>query len=239
MSNASSRSFFNVIGVLCTAFLLTGCGSDTSESKGVQKHLTEIQELDARRSATLAEIQKMPLPQLFAKSDEDSSKLIEPYNSVAYREITRNRKDSAEQLRQYLTQQKTASYIPLLALRKIDEKAYAQIKPETKVAVLIGLLANSKSYNTWGLPHLYWEDAAEAVIELGKAAAPGLKKLLDDKTPAPVWGTEEVFEYEAYKYRRCDYALALLMAIEGEPVKDLPKSPEDRDALIANHLSES
>jgi hypothetical protein len=64
-----------------------------------------------------------------------------------------------------------------------------------------------------------------------------LKKLLDDKREAPMWGQEEVVEYRTYGYRVRDYAWALILAIRGEKL-EIPTEPAKRDELIARMLKE-
>jgi hypothetical protein len=119
----------------------------------------------------------------------------------------------------------------------MDRGIYQEMKADFRIAVLVDALRNSQFFNTWGLPHLYWEDAAQALIEEGEAATPALMKLLDDLRPAPMWGQEEVVEYEAYKYRIRDYAWAIIMAISGEKI-DIPQDPDERDELIRKTLGQ-
>jgi hypothetical protein len=61
---------------------------------------------------------------------------------------------------------------------------------------------------------VYWEDAAKALIEEDAAAQKPLSALLGDKRDAPVWGSEEVREYQEYHYRVCGYAWDLLNRIQ-------------------------
>lgn len=202
------------------------------------QHTQNMNSLKIKRDSTLKVIKGMDVRKLYQRMNQDAEGNSEPYNSLAYRELTRNRTNQGDELFQLLQDQRKVSYIPLLALRKINPDSYGQLSAETKVASLVGELGRNKQYNTWGLPHLYWEDAAKAVIELGKDAEKPLKALLKDKSKAPVWGGEEYLEYEAYGYRRCDYALAMLMSIRKQSVKNLPKSVRQREALIANLLNE-
>ena len=78
--------------------------------------------------------------------------------------------------------------------------------------ILLEEFSKSTSYNLWGMPHLYWEAAALALIKCEQKAEEGLKQYLKITDPAPVWGSEEGVEYEAYMYRKCDYALAMIMS---------------------------
>ena len=58
-----------------------------------------------------------------------------------------------------------------------------------------------------------------------------LKPLLEDKHPAPVWGSEEVLEYQKYQYRVCDYTMALINAITQRKI-EIPTDPGARDKII-------
>jgi hypothetical protein len=122
--------------------------------------------------------------------------------------------------------------LPLLLLRKLHEKEYQAIPAEERAAVLTDALQNSKMFNTWGLPHLYLEDASKAILEAGKSAEPALRRMLSDTRPAPVFGSKGYMEYMRYKYRVCDYALFVREKIQGNTGLRMPVSAEDRDALI-------
>lgn len=229
-------------GVLLVILLSACTKEDPQQQKEIQAqqtgHLQQMEKLKQKRVATLEKIKQMQIPELVTQMEQDVKKGREPFNSPAYREVTRNKKTEGASLLQELTTRKEVSYITLLALRSIDADRYKQVDQSLKVGILLSEFGRSESYNKWGLPHLYWEDAAKAVIESGDSAVPGLKKYLTDCKPAPVWGSEEVMEYEAYKYRRCDYALAMLMAIRGENVAEIPKSPDARDQLIKRYSAD-
>jgi hypothetical protein len=53
-----------------------------------------------------------------------------------------------------------SSFLTLMALRKVGKEAYGTVDGKLKVAILVDALRTSKYFNTWGLPYLYWEDAA-------------------------------------------------------------------------------
>lgn len=227
----------NILWALCccTAVVMvsTGCTrrSERKETPIQKAQRTAMEDAATKRVATEASLRSMSLPDLIRRMDQDAAAGREPFNSPAYREVTKNRKDQGPALLQSVRTARP-SLITLLALRTVDPVAYGSLDVTIRRDALIGALAQSKSYNLWGLPHLYWEDAAKAIIELkGDAIAP-LKALLTDTSPAPVWGSEEHREYEAYMYRRCDYALALILAIRGEGLKSLPTNPAERDKLI-------
>jgi len=228
---------YKTLIVVMLATLAMGCSRGSTETADTHelrdKHVRQMEELDAKRQATLAKLGSMDLPALVSLLEEDAQKMVEPFNSPAYREITKQRRDQHEALLEQIKERKVVSYLPLLALRAIDPRGYASLDGSLKVEALLGAFGRSESYNMWGLPHLYWEDAAKAMMELGEVAVPGLTSYLQDRSPAPVWGSEETAEYEAYQYRRCDYALAMLMEMRGENVKALPQDPKKRDALIS------
>lgn len=225
-----------ILIVYILAALAMSCSrgpQETAETRAArEEHVRQMEELETKRQETVAKIQAMEFPALMSLMEEDSDRGIEPFNSPAYREVTNQRGEERLRLLEEIKAREAVPYLPLLALRKIDSGGYESLESDIKLHALLTEFGRSQSYNKWGLPHLYWEDAAEALVELGKEAEPGLKKYLKDRSPAPVWGSEEVAEYEAYQYRRCDYALALLMEIWGQSVKELPRDPEARDALI-------
>jgi hypothetical protein len=230
-----------VVYVLCLLFVFGFNQKTEAQAKKItqEEHLNNINELKLKRDSTLAVIKEMPVKSLVMEMDKDAVKHREPFNSPAYREITRNRKSSGDDLLKEIENSRSLSYISILALRKVNKSAYDKIV-ESKVvcATLLDEFAKTKSYNMWGLPHLYWEDAAKAIIECGKEAESGLKQFLSDKSPAPVWGSETYLEYETYLYRRCDYALAMILAIRGNDIKEIPISPEKRDAIIKELIME-
>jgi hypothetical protein len=124
-----------------------------------------------------------------------------------------------------------SSFLALLAVHKLDPEAYRALDAKKRASILADALRQSKTFNAWGIPHLYWEDAGKALVELGEAAAGPLKALLKDDRAAPVWGSEEAAEYAKYKYRVKDYAWALLQAAETKKA-DIPADPAARDRLI-------
>ena len=127
------------------------------------------------------------------------------------------------------------SFLALIALREVNKDLYSTIEPDLGLAVLLDTLRTSEFFNAWGLPHLYWEDAALAVIEYGREAIEPLQPFLKDDRPAQVWGSEEVTESDLYQYRVKDYAWAMLIEIRGERV-EIPVDPVARDKLIILEL---
>jgi hypothetical protein len=219
---------------LLLGIVASNCTRRPEEKKSPAQttHDRETQDLATKRKATDASLRAMSVQDLVTHMELDAQSGREPFNSPAYREMTKNRKDQGAALMQAVRPLARPSFITLLAIRSIDPTAYASLEPVLRRDILLGQLAKSKSYNVWGMPHLYWEDAANAVVELGEGAVPPLKAFLADRSPAPVWGSEEYQEYQKYKYRRCDYALALILAIRGQDLKALPVDPSERDRLI-------
>jgi hypothetical protein len=197
----------------------------------------QLEELEAKRAATVQKLVAMNTEELAAVLAADSEKGREPFNSMALAEAVTRGSDFPAQLSALLRDADRRSFLALVALRTMKSDRYAELDSQFRVAVLVDALATSKTFNTWGLPHLYWEDSAEAIIDESENAVPALKELLRDTRDAPMWGSEEVVEYELYKYRVCDYAWALLNEIRGEAKKDgIPKDPKDRDVLIDEML---
>ena len=229
-----SRVFFlAVISLLmlrCTPQSPTGDGADSNPQQ--LKFDTDMDALKGKNDSTTKAIRALDMGGLLERLSADAKVLREPFNSPAYREMVTNRKDKGPDLLADIQKRQDANLLNLLALREIAPQSYQTLDTALRTKVLVGTLAGSIYFNLWGLPHLYWEDAAKAVVEIGAPAKPSLKALLDDTSDAPMYGSEEVAEYLDYKYRRCDYALALLMAIRGESALKLPKSPEERDRLI-------
>jgi hypothetical protein len=122
--------------------------------------------------------------------------------------------------------------LPLLLLRNRDRKSFTELSADLRAKVLTDSLQASKTFNTWGLPNFYLEDASNALIETGQSAIPALKRLLTDCRPAPVFGSKEYMLYLQHKYRLCDYAFFFLKRIAGDQRFLLPKTPEERDVLI-------
>ncbi len=126
------------------------------------------------------------------------------------------------------------AYHLLLMLRKVEPKAYERVPSATKAAILCSALATSTFLNDWGNLNpagSFDDESAEALLELGNTALPPLRKLLDDKRPAPSWGSAEATMPKGYKYRRADYAYRYIMVIQGHKPLFLA-TPAERDPLI-------
>jgi len=226
--------------LLCIGF--TACGGSgrdkyPSLSPAQQTAKDKLDSLQKLVAQTALTYKNMDIPSLLNKLAEQSAAKKEPFNSLAYREL-RNRTDvPAESLVSLINQTKNGNaLLPLLLLRKLHEEEYLAIPAEERAAILTDALQNSKTFNTWGLPHLYLEDASKAMLEAGKSAEPALRRMLSDTRPAPVFGGKEYMEYKRYSYRVCDYALFFLEKLQGNADFRMPLLPADRDALIKRML---
>ncbi len=233
---------FSAIPLLVVALMLVGCAPerDMEADREMNEKTKQIGELQAKRVATVQQLAAMNTEQLAAALAADSDRGREPFNSMAVAEAITRGTEFATQLAQLLRDADRRSFLALTTLRTMSSDQYAELDPQFRVAVLIATLATSETFNTWGLPHLYWEDSAIAIIDEGEKAVPALEGLLRDTRDAPMWGSEEVFEYEKYRYRVCDYAWAILTEIRGDPrQRAIPTSPKERDILIDEMLGQT
>lgn len=210
---------------------------DEKPDTSLAKHMSDLETLRIKRDSTLAVINKMELPALMELMNKDS-RSREHFNSPAYREVVHNRKSEGEALLKIIIDQKMVAYIPLMALRSIDKESYDKTDTLVRLDALADAFRQTAMYNRWGIPHLYWQAPAKSIIELGVDAEEILKSFLSDRSPAGIMGYEEELEIEAYRYRKCDYALAMIMAIRGQNVKEIPKTSEERDKIIEEILAE-
>jgi hypothetical protein len=209
--------------------VLGGCAAQHKAGPGEPARDDKV--LEAKRNETAAKLKAMTVPQLADRLAADSLAGREPFNSPAYREAVRRGGPDANALAGQLKAKDRSSLLGLLALRKMDAARYKALDSSFRTQVLVDALRNSKSFNAWGIPHLFWEDAAKALIEEKAEGAKALAPLLKDRRPAPVWGSESAVEASKYHYRVCDYAWALINDAEGRRV-EIPVKPEERDALI-------
>jgi hypothetical protein len=194
-----------------------------------------VEALEAKRVAVETEYKAMKPTELVERLEADSRQGVEPFNSLAYRELVARGPQVGQELSASLRTPDRSALLTLLTLRRVNEDLYRAVDPKLSVEILVDALRTSEYFNAWGLPHLYWEDAAQAIVEQGPTAVGPLKALLRDKRDAPMWGSEEVIEYETYGYRVCDYAWALVMEIRDEK-REIPVDPLARDALISAEL---
>jgi len=233
---------FTMIPLLILALVFLGCAPDKSieADPEMDEKTKQLEELEAKRVATVQKLAAMNTEELAAALAADSERGREPFNSMAFAEAISRGTDFPTALESVLGAADSRSFLALAALRTMKSNAYTEFDPQFRVAVLVDALATSRTFNTWGLPHLYWEDSAKAIIDEGENAVPSLEALLRDTRDAPMWGSEEVAEYELYRYRVCDYAWALLNEIRGEARRDaLPKNPKERDVLIEEMLGQA
>ena len=179
----------------------------------------------------------MDNPTLLNNLLEQSKAQKEPFNSLAYRELkTRTNVDFNSLATLVKQNDNAAGLLPLLLLRKLDNKSYMAVPIKVRATILTDALQSSKNFNTWGLPNLYLEDASRAMFEAAPATYPALRRMLSDTRPAPVFGSQEYTVYLRYKYRLCDYALFFLESKQANIDSHTPVSPADRDALIKTLL---
>ena len=97
---------------------------------------------------------------------------------MAYHEIVGRGPGAAEEVRSLIADGEGASYLSLLALRQMSLERFEQLGRQSRIRILVNALASSPYFNMWGLPHLYWEDAAKALIAEGSSATQQLSTLL-------------------------------------------------------------
>lgn len=215
---------------------LAGCASQEktprlTEDQNAAKSKLEEQMKEAARTAQT--YHAMDNATLLNHLVEQSQALREPFNSLAYRELkTRTDVDAKALTALVRENQNAAGLLPLLLLRKLHNQEYTALPAETRARVLTDALQASKTFNTWGLPGFYLEDASYAMIEAGRSAVPALKRMLGDTRPAPLFGSKEYMLSQQLKYRLCDYALFFLKKIQGDEQFKLPATPAERDTLI-------
>jgi hypothetical protein len=124
----------------------------------------------------------------------------------------------------------------LLALRREAPDAYATIPAGARASVLAAALAERAALNDFG-----WigergaghdREAGQALLELGDAAVPALRPLLDDRSEAPLDGSEEATLAEELGLRRADFAYRYLARIAGRD-PEFDNDPAVRDEQIA------
>jgi hypothetical protein len=222
---------------LVAAILVSGgCRSGTSggsepQSDAEQRSLAERQQ---KREAHLRALKAMDVAGLARELADDSSRGVESFNSMAFEEVLSrtDRAGTAARLSATIKPDRSA-LLGLLALRELSPPQYARMDAGVRIRVYYDALGTARFFNEWGMPHLKWGAAAEAVIAEGPAAEPALIRLLGDRREAPVWGSEIVAEQNRYRYRVCDYAWALLLTERNGAVPSIPEDPGERDRLIA------
>jgi len=226
---SSASSVVAALGLV----LLSGCSRPStnpvpSSATDRANHLAALQD---KRQKYEASLKAMNNEQLAPTLASDAAKGREPFNSTAYREMVSRGAAAGPALKSQLVRNDRSSLLALLALRQVDHGQYQSLDPAFRVGVLVDALKNSKYFNTFGTPMVFWEDAAKAIIDEGQAATGPLTALLGDKRPAPVWGSEGTSINRQYHYRVCDYAWALLSEIRHQKVILSPDAAE-RDRQI-------
>ena len=211
--------------------------NDNKSTISLEQHQRDMDVLQKKRDSTLAVISEFNISELFNQMNKDS-RTREHFNSPVYREMVHNRKRESNELFEMINKQQKVGYISLMALRKMDIKLYTKTETGIKLNALAESFRQTKVYNRWGIPHLYWQAPAKSFIELGEASEKILKSFLKDKSVVMMMGHEEELEIERYKYRKCDYALAMIMEIRGQRVKEIPQKTTDRDKMIVKILEE-
>jgi hypothetical protein len=236
------RITMSIVSMLLAGALFSACkqpaGQSTGNSNRVEKQeivnqrTALLDEAQQKREARAKELNAMDVPHLAEQLATESNKGTEPFNSMTFTEMVSRGRGGADALAPLITKADRSSLLSLLALRKMSKERYQQLKPELRVAILTNALKTGTYFNTFGLPHASWEDAAKAIIEEGRGAEKPLLEMLSDHRAAPVWGSEQYMEYQHYKYRVSDYAWALLNEIRGQKV-EIPADPAARDRLQA------
>jgi hypothetical protein len=118
----------------------------------------------------------------------------------------------------------------LFALKDRSEPAFASIPASVRARVLCSALSNLKYLNDWG--HLAVSPkeglAMTALAATGEAALPCLKPLLEDRRPAPFFGSADATV--ATQYRRADFAYhAAARILSEKPLFAVDSKDRDHD----------
>src|SRR5258706_1083614 len=229
---------FSLFAVAACGMLLiaVGCGQPKPAGMSAER-AAELQSLQETRENHAKQLRGTDVKQLAQELAADSEKGREPFNSAAYRETVSRGEGAAGDLKQALTRNDQSSLLALLALRRVSPAQYHSLEPAFRVNVLVSALQKSKYFNTWGIPCVYWEDAANAIVEEGSAAESALRPLLRDQRPAPVFGSEGATVDAQFHYRVSDYAFALQNDIRHQKCEPMA-NPGDRDRAMEQMLKE-
>lgn len=223
-------------GWVLLCICLAGCTDKSTSGSVTDEQNTGKNRLESQMKAAAQTAQTyhaMDNATLLTKLVEQSKAQKQSFNSLAYRELKGRTNVDSHSLVSLVNENNNGDgLLPLLLLRKLDNKSYLDLPVETRAKILTDALQRSKYFNTWGLPNFHLEDASRAMIESGRSAVPALKQMLSDIRPAPVFGSQEYMVYQQYKYRLCDYALFFLERIEGNTEFRMPVSASERDSLI-------
>ena len=225
------------IALLFMGFYWVACRQKSTEPSSPEMMQAEHLEIDSVQKivAQTRQIYKLMNDDTLLKKLADQSKRKkEPFNSLAYRELMSRKTVKPENLISLIHQLNNGdALLPLLLLRNLNDKAYTTIPIEIKANILTDALQQSKTFNVWGLPGPYAEDASKALIVCGASAVPALTRLLSETRPAPLYGSKESMVYQHYKLRVCDYALYFIEEIRGNKNFVMPLTIAGREVLIS------
>ena len=186
-----------------------------------------------KRNQWHQQLKQMNTEQLMAELSTESLREMESFNSSAFKELVSRGEKTADSVKNGITRNDRSSLLSLTALSIIDMRTFQQVNNSLKADIFTDAFKQYKKFNAFGLPHVKWEDAAKAIIASGDTVKRALYPLLKDTSAAPVWGSEDYFEYQKYQYRVCDYILGIVLFKEGKNTQ-LPASREERDKMIDN-----
>jgi hypothetical protein len=222
--------------LLVAGLLLAGCHAEDPQEatrKAQARARDDFVRIAQEVAQTTQTYHAMSNDDLVARLIEQSKLQQEPFNSLAYRELSGRTNLNSEGLAEVVRNGKGGdALLPLLLLRHVDEKAYREVPVGVRARILANALGRSKTFNTWGIPNLSLEDASLALLECGRAVAPELRRMLGETRPAPLFGSKGAMYARQYRLRLCDYALFFLERIEGKADFTLPKSVAERESLI-------
>ena len=127
-----------------------------------------------------------------------------------------------------------SAYHALIALLRTRENDYRRIPASVRAEIFCAALRTQQFLNDFGYLHPtepFDGESARALLETGDAARPCLARLLDDRDPAPLYGSEAATIAHMYRFRRRDFAYHYLSRILGSQPQFDP-DPAVRDPLI-------
>jgi hypothetical protein len=232
MRTLKMKVFALTLSAICVASCGRG-GTDADKAKAQESGRAQLESMQKIAAQTAQTYKDMDNDALLKKLVEQSTARREPFNSLAYRELSGRKDVNTGALASTVSDTNNGNaLLPLLLLRKLNNKAYLNLPAELRANVLTDALRTSKFFNTWGLPHGFLEDASKAMLETGSSAIPALRQMLSDTRPAPFFGGQVAMEAQRYQYRVCDYALFFLEKLQGNANFVMPLSVAERDALI-------
>jgi hypothetical protein len=230
------KNFKIALRIFSLLFLLGACTGQTQEQSSTEQvnqarfQYDSLQKLAAQTAQTY---HAMDDAALIAKLAEQSKEKKEPFNSLAYRElVTRKGVDPVALVSQIKVSKNAGGLLPLLLLRKLYDTVYKNLPVKDRADILVDALEQSTTFNVWGIPNFYLEDASRAILECDSVPASALRKMLSDQRPALLYGSKESMLSQRYHYRHCDYALFFLEKMQGNSSFKIPVAPAGRDSII-------